>query len=101
MGSETPVSTRFRWKDILNIRYLGHRGVKDIYWPLHKNSEVTHPRNIFVGINSNPGTRPGCYIQGNGGVYIGNFCEFASNIGVISANHNIYNQKEHDCKPEV
>ena len=86
-------------------RYLEYKifrsqgGVKDIYWPLHKNSEVTHPRNIFVGINSNPGTRPGCYIQGNGGVYIGNFCEFASNIGIISANHDIYNQKGHNCKP--
>lgn len=65
---------------------------------MHKNSEVTHLGNIFVGINSNPGTRPGCYIQDNGGIYIGNFCEFASNIGIISANHNIYNPKEHDCK---
>ena len=86
------------------VRYLEYKlfksqgGVKGIYWPVHKNSEVTHPQNIFVGINSNPGTRPGCYLQGNGGIYIGNFCEFASNIGIISANHNLYNQSLHDCQ---
>lgn len=68
---------------------------KSIYWPVHKNSEVTHPKNIYVGINSNAGTRPGCYIQGNGGVWIGNYVHFASNIGVISGNHDLYNQMRH------
>ena len=45
---------------------------KTVYWPVHENSEVTHPLNIYVGINSNAGTRPGCYLQGNGGIRIGN-----------------------------
>lgn len=86
-------------------RYLEYKffksqgGLKGVYWPVHKNSEVTHPENIYVGMNSNPATRPGCYLQGNGGIYIGDYCEFASNIGVISANHNVYNQSIHDCKP--
>lgn len=69
---------------------------KNIYWPVHKNSEVTHPENIYVGINSNAGTRPGCYIQGNGGIWIGNYVRFASNIGVISGNHGLYNHMTHD-----
>lgn len=73
---------------------------KRVYWPVHENSEVTHPDNIFVGINSNAGTRPGCYIQGNGGIYIGNYVRFASNIGIISANHNLYNHARH-CSKEV
>lgn len=68
---------------------------KRIYWPVHKNSEVTHPDRIFVGINSNVGTRPGCYIQGNGGVYIGNYVGIASNVGVISGNHDLYDQTKH------
>ena len=68
---------------------------KRIYWPLHPTSEVTHADNIFVGINTNPGTRPGCYLQGNGGIYIGNYCHFASNIGIISANHDPYDQSKH------
>lgn len=69
-----------------------------VYWPVHKNSEVTHPNNIYVGINSNPGTRPGCYLQGNGGIRIGNYVHFASNIGIISGNHGIYNHMHHDLK---
>ena len=71
---------------------------KDIYWPVHKNSEITHPQNIYVGLNSNAGTRPGCYLQGNGGIYIGNYVHFASNIGVISANHNEKDQMKHILK---
>lgn len=69
-----------------------------IYWPVHKNSEVTYPQNIYVGINSNAGTRPGCYLQGNGGIRIGNYVHFASNVGIISANHNPYNQMNHITK---
>lgn len=69
-----------------------------IYWPIHRNSEVTHPQNIYVGINSNAGTRPGCYLQGNGGIWIGNYVHFASNIGIISGNHSLYNQMEHELK---
>ena len=66
-----------------------------VYWPIHRTTEVTHPNNIFVGINSNAGTRPGCYLQGNGGIYIGNYVHFASNIGVISGNHDLYDQTKH------
>lgn len=71
---------------------------KRIYWPVHKNSEVTHPNNIYVGINSNAATRPGCYLQGNGGIYIGNYVHFASNIGIISGNHGLYNHMQHEKK---
>lgn len=73
-------------------------GDKKIYWPIHKNSEITHPQNIYVGINSNAGTRPGCYLQGNGGIYIGNYVHFASNIGLISGNHGLYNHMDHEEK---
>lgn len=75
-----------------------HSRNKQIYWPVHPNSEVTHPNNIYVGINSNAGTRLGCYIQGNGGIYIGNYVSFASNIGIISGNHDLYNHMKHDNK---
>lgn len=72
-----------------------------VYWPVHRVSEVVCPQNIYVGVNSNPGTRPGCYIQGNGGVYVGNFVQFASNIGIISANHDLNNQANHINKPII
>ena len=82
------------------IEWLTFKLKKDkrIYWPVHKNSEVTHPDNIFVGVNSNVGTRPGCYIQGNGGLYIGNYVRVASNVGIISGNHDLYNHNIHNNK---
>ena len=92
------ITNRVTLKDYLRFKI---QRKKMIYWPVHKNSEITHPKNIFVGINSNPGTRPGCYIQGNGGIYIGNYVHFASNIGIISANHDLYNQKQHIEKEVV
>ncbi len=79
------------------LNFWFHRD-KRVYWPVHRNSEVTHPNNIYVGINSNAGTRPGCYLQGNGGLFIGNYVHFASNIGVISGNHGLYNHMVHDNK---
>lgn len=72
---------------------------KGIYWPVHKNSEVIHPENIFVGKNSNIGTRPGCYIQGDGGLYFGNYVRIASNVGIISGNHDLYDHSKHNVKP--
>ena len=64
---------------------------KGVYWPLHKNSEVTHPLKIYVGVNTCPGFRPGCYISGLGGIIFGDRVEIASNVGVISANHQTTN----------
>lgn len=71
---------------------------KGPYWLIDRNSEVTHPQNIYVGINSNAGTRPGCYLQGKGGIKIGNYMHFASNIGVINGNHGLYNHLVYDNK---
>lgn len=88
--------------------YITHRmclklwGAKDkVYWPVHKNSEIACPNNIYVGVNANPGTRPGCYIQGNGGIYVGNYVQFASNIGIISANHDLNDQALHVNNPVI
>ena len=76
------------------LRFILRRD-KRVYWPVHKNSEVTHPDRIFVGINTNAGTRPGCYLQGNGGIYLGNYVRLASNVGIISGNHDIYDHTRH------
>lgn len=82
------------------LKFLLSRN-KKVYWPCHKNSEYTHPDNIFIGINSSVLQRPGCYLQGNGGIYIGNYVLFASNIGVISANHDLYRRMEHNNKEVI
>ena len=72
---------------------------KGVYWPIHRNSEVTAPQNIYVGVNSTPGIRPGCYISGLGGIVIGDYVTIAPNVGIISANHNIEDYAQHTYNP--
>lgn len=74
---------------------------KRIYWPVHPVTEVTGVDNIYVGYGSNPGTRAGCYIQGNGGLYIGNYVAFASNVALISSNHDVYDQSKYTDKEVI
>jgi acetyltransferase-like isoleucine patch superfamily enzyme len=74
---------------------------KALYWPVHKATDVTHSKNIFVGANSNPGTLGGCYIQGNGKIFIGDYVHFSRNIGIISGNHGIYNHFETEKRETI
>ena len=69
-----------------------------IYWYHHKYCTIANPRKIFVGINCLIG-RPGCYIQGAGEVYIGNYVQFGPNVGILSANHDLYDQNKYNTSP--
>lgn len=95
IGFQRSITNDVGVRNYLKFKILYKGGV---YWPVHKNSEITHPNNIFVGVNSNAATRSGCYLQGNGGIFIGNYVHFASNIGIISANHDANSQMNHICK---
>jgi acetyltransferase-like isoleucine patch superfamily enzyme len=64
------------------------------YWPMSYKSTVVAAHNIYVGIDSSPGYSPGCYIQGGGKLYIGNYTQIGPNVGLISSNHSIYNNSE-------
>lgn len=88
--TQTPILIRH----IFRQRILGIN--RSIYWPIHSSSIVTHPHNIFIGIDTSPGYMPGCYIQGNGKIYIGDYTQVASNVGIISANHDIYDSRKHN-----
>ncbi len=68
---------------------------KSLYWPVHNSSVVTHSNRIIVGINSKAGTQANNYIQGNGGIVIGNYVTIARNAGIISANHDVYDHTKH------
>ena len=67
---------------------------KRIYWPVSKNSKIMSPDNIFVGKNSKVGLDNGCYIQGNGLLYIGNYVRVTSNCGILSSNHDVYDHRK-------
>ncbi len=66
------------------------------YWPVSHRSIVVNPANIYVGKGSFPGSMPGCYIQGLGKIYIGNYSIFAANVGIISGNHSVGNVESYE-----
>jgi acetyltransferase-like isoleucine patch superfamily enzyme len=57
------------------------------YWPVDHRSKVNQWKNICLGVDVAPGIEPGCYIQGIGEVYIGDYTRIAQNVGILSANH--------------
>ena len=75
---------------ILNIG-----GNRKAYWPVHVTSKVTNPANILAGIDTCPGFMGGCYIQGIGKIYIGDYTQIAPNVVIISANHDLYDTRKH------
>jgi acetyltransferase-like isoleucine patch superfamily enzyme len=65
------------------------------YWPVHFSSQIIAPNNVYAGVETCPGYMPGCYIQGLGEIYIGDYTQIAANVGIISANHDVYNNRAH------
>lgn len=71
---------------------------KQVYWPTHFTSIVTGHKNIYAGIDTCPGYMPGCYIQGIGKIDIGDYTQISANVGIITANHDLYDSTKHDVK---
>jgi acetyltransferase-like isoleucine patch superfamily enzyme len=87
--TQTPITFKY----IFFQKILGfNRGA---YWQVHFTSIVTYPKNIEAGIETSPGMMPGCYIQGMGKIYIGDYTQIATNVGIISSNHDIYDTTKH------
>ena len=68
---------------------------KAAYWPVHYTSQVYDVENILVGIDAYPGIMKGCYIQGRGGITIGDYTQIAPNVIIVSANHDVYDSRKH------
>lgn len=71
-----------------------------LYYPIHKTCTIANPRQVFVGINSTV-MRQGCYIQGAGNVYFGNYIQLGPNVGILSSNHDLYNQDKYNVAPII
>ncbi|MFA0006057.1 acyltransferase [Vibrio splendidus] len=84
--SQTPV--RFR-------HLLQYVTKSKVYWPVHHSSLISSPEKIVVGIDVSPGYMPGCYIQGGGGIVIGDYTQISCNVGLISKNHDVYDISKH------
>ncbi len=94
-GTQTPITLRFWiWQKIIGFN-------RQVYWPMHHSSLVACWRNIWVGVQTSPGYMPGCYIQGIGRIYIGDYTQIAANVGIISTNHDPYDNKEHPINENI
>ncbi len=78
-----------------NQKILGLGGNRKAYWPVHWASQVYDVENIIVGIDAYPGIMKGCYIQGKGGIFIGDYTQIGPNVIIVSANHNVYDSRVH------
>lgn len=80
----------------MKFRILGH--CNGAYYPVHKTCTISHIRKVYVGCNATV-ARPGCYIQGLGTIYFGNYVQLAPNVGILSANHDLYDQTKYCIAP--
>jgi acetyltransferase-like isoleucine patch superfamily enzyme len=88
-NTQTPITFTLWYSQMLR----GH--CNDVYWPVHRTSYVGNPRNIYCGIETSPGYSPGNYIQAIGKIYIDDYTQIAPNVGIISANHDLYDSRKH------
>ena len=87
--TQTPIKLKhIFWNKILGFN-------RKAYWSTHFTSIVSNPKNLYAGIDTSPGYMPGCYIQGIGKIYIGDYTQIAANVGIISANHDLYDTRKH------
>ncbi len=66
---------------------------RDAYWPVHYTSKVFDAKNILAGVDTCPGLMKGCYIQGMGGIVIGDYTQIAPNVVIVSSNHDVYDNR--------
>lgn len=88
-GSAAPITI----KTLVIQKILGFN--RYAYWPVHHSSVVSNPNNILIGKGTAPGLSPGCYIQGIGTIIIGDYTLIGPNVGLISANHDICDYRNH------
>lgn len=65
-------------------------------WPVHWSSRVGPAKNIkFKGKVQYLGFSPGCYIQAQNGIEVGENVIIAAGVKIISANHDLYDYSKH------
>ncbi|MCP4171698.1 MAG: acyltransferase [Fuerstiella sp.] len=78
---------------------LGIGGNRDVYWPVSRCSQVYDAANIYAGVDTCPGMMKGCYIQGRGGIWFGDYTQIAPNVVIVSANHDPHDLRQHIPSP--
>lgn len=84
---------RMVWRHVGILKYIIKRVIPvfsgHIYNPYDKNSTVWG--DLLVGKNVKLTQRGGCYIQGGGRLFVGDYTVIAQNCCIMSSNHNLLN----------
>lgn len=81
--TQVPITWEIWWDQVFLARHKG------LYWPIDPTSVVEDYQNVLIGVHTSPGYSPGCYIQGRGRVYIGDYTQIAQNVGIITAQWDV------------
>ena len=92
LNTQTPISFEMFYNQLV----IGKN--RSVYWPVNSSSTVINYQNIFCGIETCPGFSPGNYIQALGKIYIGDYTQIGPNVGIISGNHDLYDNRKHISK---
>mgnify|MGYP001475926464 FL=1 len=84
----------------IRFRLIGSCGRGGGDYPVHPTCTIANARKVYVGCNASI-ARPGCYIQGAGTVHFGDYVRLAPNVGILSANHDLYDQRKYNAAPIV
>lgn len=89
-NTQTPITIQ-NW---YNQKVLGKNAAP--YWPCHETSTIAGWQNIYCGVETCPGYSPGNYISAfHGKIFIGDYSQIGPNVGIISANHDVYDNSKH------
>jgi hypothetical protein len=89
-NTQTPITIQ-TW---YNQKILGKNAGP--YWPCHETSTIQGWKNIYCGIETCPGYSPGNYISAyHGKIYLGDYTQIGPNVGMIAANHDVYDNAKH------
>ena len=91
----TDYQCRISFESWFKQKVLNWGGNSKAYWPMHWTSKVYDVENILIGVDAYPGIMNGCYIQGKGGIIIGDYTQVAPNVIIVSANHDVYDSRVH------
>ncbi len=99
----------FKLRDDVGLNfYISHvfskyilRQNRNVKWAVHFTSTIHHPERITRGKNVFPGDSPGNYIEASNGIIIGDYTNIGPNAGIISANHDVINNRQHLKVPSI
>ncbi|MFY7965489.1 MAG: acyltransferase [Chitinophagaceae bacterium] len=80
-------------------KVMNFGGNKKAYWPVHWSSQVYDAENILIDTGTYPGIMKGCYIQGKGGITFGKNTLVAPNVIIVSANHDLFDNRKSILQP--